>query len=190
MPNNIGLNAGVNSAVQFLNAYLTASEQRKEKEKQEKARQKLEQSINQPGTVVTRGPEGSLKVRYLTQQEIEQGKAELNARRLQNQKLALENSQLKDEIENPKPKVPFTQAKIQQTLGVLKSGGGRTIYNQVFKFRTRQDAINYVTRQLGPQWQLYAPQAVDIINTQFPENNTQNNNSNSIAGSSNKWWLD
>lgn len=64
-------------------------------------------------------------------------------------------------------KTPFTKGKIQTTLGELESGGSKTIYGMVVKFRNRQEAVNHVLRNLGPDWETISPEAKAIIDEKW-----------------------
>ena len=66
---------------------------------------------------------------------------------------------------------PFTEAKVQTTMGELQSGGATTIYGTVIKFSKSSDAVNHALRNLGPNWQEIAPDAVRIIKEKWPEAN-------------------
>lgn len=67
------------------------------------------------------------------------------------------------------PERPFTDAKIQQTIGELESGGAVSIFGTVMPFSRPQDAINHLLRNLGPNWQKIAPEAARIIKERWPE---------------------
>jgi len=67
------------------------------------------------------------------------------------------------------PERPFTDAKIQQTVGELESGGAVSIFGTVMPFSRSEDAINHLLRNLGPNWQKIAPEAAAIIKERWPE---------------------
>lgn len=66
-------------------------------------------------------------------------------------------------------KQPFTQGRIQQTLGELESGGAVSIFGTVMPFISGKDAINHAQRKLGPNWKEMAPEAIEIIERKWPE---------------------
>lgn len=68
-----------------------------------------------------------------------------------------------------KPESPFTEARVQQMLGELQSGGAVSIYGIVMPFRKAEDAINHALRTLGPDWQKIAPESARIIKQNWPE---------------------
>lgn len=68
-----------------------------------------------------------------------------------------------------KPESPFTEAKVQQMLGELESGGSVSIYGFVMKFTKPQQAVDHALRTLGPNWQEISPEAVEIIKRKWPE---------------------
>lgn len=66
-------------------------------------------------------------------------------------------------------KKPFTEGRIQQTLGELESGGSTSLLGHVIPFRNREGYINHALRKLGPDWLEIAPEAADMINRKFPD---------------------
>jgi len=68
-----------------------------------------------------------------------------------------------------RPESPFTDAKVQQVLGELESGGAVSIFGTVMPFTKPEDAINHALRNLGPNWQQIAPEAAEIIKRKFPK---------------------
>ncbi len=68
-----------------------------------------------------------------------------------------------------RPESPFTDAKVQQTVGELESGGSISIFGTVIQFSKPEDAINHALRNLGPNWQVVAPEATEIIKRKWPE---------------------
>ena len=64
---------------------------------------------------------------------------------------------------------PFTEGRIQQTLGEMESGGSTSIYGHVMQFRDRAQYIDHALRKLGPDWLEIAPEAAEIINKRFPD---------------------
>lgn len=85
----------ISGAADFLQGAFAKQKEREEEEKLEKQRQKLEESINQPGTTVTRGQSGSLKVTTVSPQQLAKDSANLK-------KVELENKLLKYKLANPK----------------------------------------------------------------------------------------
>jgi Tfp pilus assembly major pilin PilA len=71
------------------------------------------------------------------------------------------------------PERPFTEAKVQQTLGELASGGSVSIFGTVMPFSKPEDAVNHVLRNLGPNWQKVAPEAAKIIKEKWPKANIE-----------------
>ena len=67
------------------------------------------------------------------------------------------------------PERPFTDAKIQQTIGEIQSGGAVSIFGTVMPFRRSEDAINHMLRNLGPNWPKIAPEAARIIKGKWPK---------------------
>lgn len=67
------------------------------------------------------------------------------------------------------PERPFTDAKIQQTLGELQSGGSVSVFGTVMPFSRPEDAVNHMLRNLGPNWQKMAPEAAEIIKQKWPD---------------------
>lgn len=67
------------------------------------------------------------------------------------------------------PERPFTDAKIQQTVGELESGGAVSIFGTVMPFSRPEDAINHMLRNLGTNWQKIAPEAARIIKKRWPK---------------------
>jgi len=69
----------------------------------------------------------------------------------------------------PKPlKLPFTEGRIQQTLGELEAGGATDMLGTTIPFGSREDAVNHVLRTLGPEWENLAPKARGIIGRKWP----------------------
>lgn len=68
-----------------------------------------------------------------------------------------------------KPESPFTEARVQQMLGEIQSGGAVSIYGVVMPFRSAEDAINHALRTLGPDWQTISPKTAEIIKQKWPE---------------------
>ncbi len=67
------------------------------------------------------------------------------------------------------PERPFTDAKIQQTVGEIQSGGAVSIFGTVMPFARSEDAIHHMLRNLGPNWPKIAPEAAKIIKKKWPE---------------------
>lgn len=67
------------------------------------------------------------------------------------------------------PERPFTDAKIQQTVGEIQSGGAISIFGTVMPFSRSEDAINHMLRNLGPNWQKISPEAAELIKEKWPE---------------------
>jgi len=73
-------------------------------------------------------------------------------------------------------KPAFTEAHIQQALGTLAAGGpaaakweDQPAAGKLPPMFAGQQAINFMLRELGPDWWKIAPKAVDIIRTKWPE---------------------
>lgn len=110
--------------------------------------------------------------RYM-QFKAEQFKIELYNRREQRYERSLEENRLYRretlDIQRQRLATPFTRGKIETSIGVLKSGGEKTLFGNVIAFKDQKARVNYMLRQLGEDWMEYAPEAVDIINQQSPE---------------------
>jgi len=85
------------------------------------------------------------------------------------QRTKQQQAKLDKMLEGLTSKEPFTQGRIQQTLGELEAGGAQNIFGETIEFSNHEAATDHILRRLGPKWKQLAPEAVEIIDRKWPE---------------------
>lgn len=80
----------------------------------------------------------------------------------------------------------------EKTLGTLTAGGYvDRMTGRAFKFRKREDAINYALSNLGPDFEQRYPRAMDIINEKWPSDQSAPTTAKAkTIASVDDWWND